>query len=148
MFARQTYFDKQLNTTSVELLHYTLSSKITDHQTQLKLFLLCTINKLPHLLNANVMHNHMTEFDNKQWYNWNGHLTECIDSATHGFLPQLLNLPTTEDLLPIYSTLISHLNINCGGLGILNASNKAVINLMTCLRQINQTTCLYHTPCQ
>ena len=137
-FAQQ-FFTDQLHTTREEAIK--LTSRITDHQTRLKLFSQCTINKLPHLLGADVMHNHTAEFDNEQWYNWNGHLTEGIDSITNEFMTELVGLPPTYEL-PTYSTLISHLNINRGGLGLLNASTRAapdfVINMMTCRKRISQ----------
>lgn len=137
-FARK-YFDEQLEITNEEASK--LTSRIIDHQTRLKLFSQCTVNKLPHLLDADIMHNHTTEFDNEQWYNWNGHLTRGIDSITQDFFAQLLNMQDTDEL-PTYSTLLTHLNINRGGLGIINASNRAapdfVINMMTCRRRSTQ----------
>ena len=87
------------------------------------------------------MHNHTPDFDNSQWYNWNGHLTQGIDNIIQSFFHLLLDIPSSEEI-PTYSTLISHLNVNKGGLGIINPSTRAVpnfvINMMTCRRRINQ----------
>ena len=136
-FAR-TFFDDQLKATELEARR--LTERIPDLQTRLKLFSQCTIHKLPHLLDADVMHNHTPEFENDQWYNWNGYLTEGIDNIIKTFFKHLLDIPITDEI-PTYSTLIAHLNINKGGLGILNASTRAapnfVVNMMTCRRRIS-----------
>ena len=117
-----------------------MSQAITDTQTRLKLFSTCIIQKLPHLLDSEIMHHYPTDdpscFEN--WYNWSGELTSEIDSITTSFLKQLLNLPT-EEPLPHISKLICHLNINKGGLGILNPSLRAapdfVLNMMISRRR-------------
>ncbi len=113
---------------------------IRDTQTRLKLFSQCTSQKLPHLLDSDIMHNYPTDNDSnfEQWYNWVGPLTTGIDNITTAFFQQLLDLPSNETLQPI-PTLISRLNINKGGLGIINPSLRAapdfVINMATCIQR-------------
>jgi hypothetical protein len=135
----QSFYDEQLREAEFEATQ--LSERISDLHTRLKLFSQCTINKLPHLLDSDVMHHHTPDFDNTQWYNWNGHLTQGIDNMIRSFFHKLLDIPPSEEI-PTYSTLIAHLNINKGGLGIINPSTRAVlnfvINMMTCRRRINQ----------
>ena len=132
-----TFYDEQLKITETEARQ--LTERIPDLHTRLKLFAQYTINKLPHLLDSDVMHNHTPDFDNAQWYNWNGYLTQGIDNIIHSFFKHLLDIPSSDNI-PTYSTLIAHLNINKSGLGILNASTRAVpnfiINMMTCQRRI------------
>ncbi len=69
--------------------------------------------------------------------NWNGHLTEGFDRIATTFFKTLLNIPEHETL-PTYASLITHLNINVGGLGLIHASTRAVpdfiINMMTSSR--------------
>jgi hypothetical protein len=131
------FFDKQLQ--AIRAATHSLKNSIPDLQTQMKLFLHCTIQKLPHLLDSDIMHKLPLEYDNDNWHNWNGPLTSGIGSTIHSFLQT--SLETTLDL-PTYSKLIAHLNTNQGGLGLLNASHRAapdfVINMMTCKRQMAQ----------
>jgi hypothetical protein len=85
------------------------------------------------------MRNLPLEYNNDNWHNWNGPLTNGIDSIIHSFLQT--SLETILDL-PTYSKLIAHLNINQGGLGLLNVSHRTapdfVINMMTCKCQMTQ----------
>jgi hypothetical protein len=85
------------------------------------------------------MHNLPQTFDNENWHNWNGPLTQGIDSIVNKFLTDILQ-PYGE--LPTYSMLIAHLNTNQGGLGLLKASHKAtpnfVISMMTCQQRMLQ----------
>jgi hypothetical protein len=137
-FARD-FYDEQLKTTDDEAKK--LTERIPDLHTRLKLFSQCTINKLPHLLDSDVMHNHSPDFENDLWYNWNGHLTQGIDTIIQSFLKSLLDIQPPNEI-PTYSTLITHLNVNQGGLGLLNASTKAipnfVINMRNCRQRISQ----------
>ena len=138
-----TDFAHQFYTEQLEVVRKGLTSMteaITDTQTRLKLFSTCIIQKLPHLLDSEIMHYYPTNdpayFEN--WYNWTGDLTSEINSITTSFLQLLLNL-LTEEPLPHISKLICHLNINKGGLGILNPSLRAapdfVLNMMICKRR-------------
>ena len=88
-FARN-FYDEQLKSTNDEAKK--LTERIPDLHTRLKLFSQCTINKLPHLLDSDVMHNHSPAFDNDLWYNWNGHLTQGIDTIIQSFLTSLLDI--------------------------------------------------------
>jgi hypothetical protein len=85
------------------------------------------------------MHNLPQTFDNKNWHKWNGQLTQGIDSIINKFPTDILQ---QDGELPTYSMLIAHLNTSRGGLGLLNASNKAapnfVISMMTCRQCILQ----------
>jgi len=129
------YYNQQLR--NVEAATEALTKNITDLHMRLKLFTTCTVNKLPHLLDSDIMHNLPSNFDNENWHNWNGPLTRGINSIIGRFLKTILD---HDDDLPTYSTLIAHLNTNKGGLGILNASLKAapnfVLNMMNCRHRI------------
>jgi hypothetical protein len=66
---------------------------------------------------------------------YNEQLT-TVQSAMHSLTNSIID----PQPLPTYSTLIAHLNIKDGGLGILNASHWAapdfVINMASCIRRI------------
>jgi hypothetical protein len=117
-----------------------MTHAITDTQTRLKLFSTCIIQKLPHLLDSEIMHYYPTDNTSHfaEWYNWAGVLTSELESITTMFFKGLLDLSPTEPL-PHISKLICHLNINKGGLGILNPSLRAapdyVLNMMICKRR-------------
>jgi hypothetical protein len=136
-FAREYYF-AQIETVSTSLS--SMLNAITDTQTRLKLFAQCTSQKLPHLLDSDIMHHYPTDNESnfEQWYNWMGPLTSGIDDITSTFFQQLLNLPQNEPLPPL-ATLITRLNVNKGGLGIINPSLRAapdfVINMASCIRR-------------
>ena len=136
-FAREYYF-AQIETVSTSLS--SMLNAITDTQTRLKLFTQCTSQKLPHLLDSDIMHHYPTDNESnfEQWYNWMGPLTSGIDDITSTFFQQLLNLPQNEPLPPL-ATLITRLNVNKGGLGIINPSLRAapdfVINMATCIQR-------------
>ena len=129
------FFDDQLK--EMERTAHSISTHIPDLHTRLKLFTQCITQKIPHLLDSDVLHNHSNEFLNEEWYNWNGHLTNGYDQIVNNFLRTLLNMQEDEPL-PMYASLITHLNINKGGLGILHASTRAIpdfiINMMSSSR--------------
>jgi len=82
------YYDEQLATVKSALQSHTTS--ITDLHTRLKLFSNCTIQKLPHLLDSDIMHNLPPDFNNECWYNWNGHLTNGINNQLyHPIVPTI-----------------------------------------------------------
>ena len=130
-FAQQ-FYDEQLK--EMEMVTHSINTQVPDLHTRLKLFTQCISQKLPHLLDSDVLHNHTNDFNNNEWYNWNGHLTAGYDKIVTQFLTTLLNI-NDPDTLPFYATLICHLNINKGGLGILHASTRAipdfVLNMMS-----------------
>jgi hypothetical protein len=133
----QTFYDEQLQSVTSTLT--SLEHSIPDIHTRLKLFTHCVLQKLPHLLDSDVMHNYPTIYtSNETWFNWTGDLTFGIDGLIDRFLRNILDIDE-DDYIPTYSILITHLNINKGGLGFLNASMRAaadfVLNTMLCKRR-------------
>ena len=134
----QEFYEEQIDTVTTSLM--SMMQAIRDTQTQLKLFTQCMSQKLPHLLDSDIMHNYPTDNDSdfKQWYNWTGPLTSGIDNITSTFFRALLELAPNEQLPPL-SNLISRLNVNKGGLGIINPSLRAapdfVINMASGIRR-------------
>jgi hypothetical protein len=57
------YYNEQISAVTTALNN--LTKNIADIHTHLKLFTTCTIQKLPHLLNSNIMHNLPQTFNNK-----------------------------------------------------------------------------------
>ena len=98
---------------------------ITDQQTRLCLFSQCIIQKLPHLLSADVLYHLPTNNPNPPWEEWNGPLTSNTDSIIKAFFTSLL---TTADITPNiaeYAILISQLGLRVGGLGLLCPRTRA-----------------------
>ena len=130
----QTFYDEQLQAVTSKLT--SLEHSITDIHTRLKLFAHCILQKLPHLLDSDVMHNYPTIYTlNNNWFNWAGDLTFGIDRLIDRFLHSILDI-SDDEYIPTYSILIAHLNTSKGGLGFLNASIRAapdfVLNTMLC----------------
>ena len=114
------FFKKQVEVvrTSAARLH----AQIPDLQTRLRMFTQCVIQKLPHLLAADVMHFLPLDYEAHHWEEWNGHLVDDIDTQIDSFMCTLLSIPS----LPSYSRKIAQLCIGNGGLSILDASARAV----------------------
>ena len=116
-----------------------LNDGFTDLQTRLRIFTQCTIQKLPHLLGADIMHNLPDDFldGDTNWWNWNGPLTAQLDAIISSFLATLLG---REDI-PTYALLISQISVGMGGLGLLNASHRAapdfVITMASAMKMAN-----------
>jgi len=86
----------------------------------LRLFSQCTIQKVPHLLGAEVMHLLPLDYDARHWEEWKGPLTERVDGQIVSFLEDL-----TGREIPQTSLLLSQISVAHGGLGLLNASARA-----------------------
>ena len=86
------------------------------------MFIQCVIQKLPHLLAADVMHFLPLDYEAHHWEEWEGHLVKDIDHQISSFLSTLLEIPS----LPVHALNIAQLTIGSGGLSILNASARAV----------------------
>jgi hypothetical protein len=85
------FFDEQLQ--AVRAATHSLTNAIPDLHTWMKFFLQCTIQKLPHLLDSDTMHNLPLEYNNDNWHNWNGPLTSSIDSLSTSSYKQALKQP-------------------------------------------------------
>jgi hypothetical protein len=134
------FYDQQITTVNSTLS--SLENNITDIHTRMKLFTQCILQKLPHLLDSDIMHNYPLDIDNNDnWFNWNGDLTSGIDGLIDRFLRTILNIDDNTPI-PNYAILIAHLNTNKGGLGFLNASIRAVpdfvLNMMFSKRRATQ----------
>ncbi len=141
----QEYYDEQITTVNKALKN--LNKAIPDLHTRLKLFSHCTIQKLPHLLDSDVMHNFplITTEAAKDWYNWNGPVPAGCDTIINDFLKTILDFKL-DDNIPNLACLITSLNTNRGGLGFLNASLRAVpdstLNIMISKRHSNSARLL------
>jgi len=118
-----------------------LNEDITDNQTRIRIFTHCTIQKLPHLLVTEIMHNLPEVFlegNNNGWI-WCGPQTQHIDATIGKFLASLLGREST----PNYVSIISQISIGLGGLGLLNSSHCAatdfVITMAAATRMANDS---------
>ncbi|KAL7525956.1 hypothetical protein ACHAXR_001239, partial [Thalassiosira sp. AJA248-18] len=117
-FAREFFAEKIAATTKNA---DALDAGFADLQTRLLIFKQCTIQQLPHLLGAEVMHFLPLNFDGADWICWNGPLVAEINELIENFLTTLIGGPEVPD----YAMSIAQIGINGGGLGLLNASNQA-----------------------
>ncbi len=108
------FFNNQLS--NVQTCITLLSTAITDPQTELRLFSQCLIQKLPHLLGCNVLYHFDPSNPPHTWTDWDGPLTSATNFIIQNFLSNLIG--TTS--LPHHALLIAQLNINAGGLSILD----------------------------
>ena len=109
------FFDQQLAAVRTNAL--ALTARVTNLQTRLRLFSQCTIQKVPHLLGAEVMHLLPLDYDARHWEEWNGPLTARVDEQIVSFLGDL-----TGREIPQASLLLSQISVAHGGLELLNAS--------------------------
>ena len=95
-----------------------LTTWVSNLQTRLCLFSQCTIQKVPHLLGAEVMHSLLLDFDAHHWEELNVPLTSRVDGQITSFLEDL-----TGREIPQASLLLSQISIMAHGvLELLNAS--------------------------
>ena len=118
-FANQ-FFLEQLKATKQQYTQ--LSTNIFDLQTWLKLFNTCTLQKLPHLLRADIMHNLPIDFDSNNWPAWTSPLVEGINHLITQFFQDLLG----TSHIPTISKYIGHVHTSKGGLGILFPHHQAI----------------------
>jgi len=96
----------------------------------------CTVQKIPHLLLTDALHNLNTNtLDiNTPFTRYNGPLTSAINGIISNFLATLLNI----DNLPQYSRRISQLDLKHGGLDMYDPQSRALtdlaINILTTSR--------------
>ena len=95
---------------------------ISDPQTRYKIFMECTIQKLPHLLLTDVLYNHDPNDTSQDFNHWNGPLTTAINNIIINFLQILFNI----DTLPPHSLQIAQLDVTNGGLGCWDPSARAI----------------------
>jgi hypothetical protein len=107
---------------------------ISNQQTHLRLFSQCIIQKLPHLLSADVLFHLPTDHPDPPWKKWNSPLTSNIDSVIKWFFSSLL---TTPDF-PEYATLLSQLGLRAGGLGLLCPCTRAAPDFVITMASTHQ----------
>jgi hypothetical protein len=79
-------YDKQLK--EIEMAaHLITSIQIPDLHTRLKLFTQCISQKLPHLLDSDILHNHTNKFIDDKWY---------LELPPHTSPPATIELPRTS----------------------------------------------------
>ena len=106
-----------------------LNAGITNIPTRLRISTQYNIQKLPHLLGADIMHNLPEDFleSDNNWWNWYGPLTKQIDATISKFLATLVG----RESIPNYALIISQISLGLGGLGLLNPRHRAAPDSMT-----------------
>ena len=117
------FFDHRIDDVKKNIT--SLLDNITDQQTRLRLFSQCIIQKLPHLLSADVLYHLPTNNPNPPWEEWNGPLTSNTDSIIKAFFTSLLTTADITPDIPEYAILISQLGLRAGGLGLLCPRTRA-----------------------
>ena len=115
----EEFFEEQLKEVRRNIA--SLHAGVPDLQTRLRMFTQCIIQKLPHLLGADIMHRLPMDFQAEGWQQWNGPLTSEIDKLVRQFLATIAGRET----IPEYAALIAQLSVAHGGLGILYAGQRA-----------------------
>jgi hypothetical protein len=100
----------------------TIHQAITNPQTLFKIFMECTIQKLPHLLQTDVLYNYNPNETNKNFTHWDGPLTNAINKIISNFLKTTFN----TDTLPHHSLQTAQLDITHGGLGMWDPGARAI----------------------
>jgi hypothetical protein len=120
-FARE-YFNTQL--IDIQTCNTTMSTAITDRHTKLRLFSQCLIQKIPHLLDINVLYHYDTDEPPPDWTNWNGPLTLTTSHIIARFISDTTGVTT----LPHHA--LPQLSLNAGGLGFLDPRTRAIPDFM------------------
>ena len=105
----------------------TIHNTIFDPQTRLRLFQSCTVQKIPHLLLTDALHNLNTDTldTNTPFTRYNGPLVSAINNIISNFIAPLLNIES----LPQYSPRISQLDLKHGGLDMYDPQSRALTDL-------------------
>jgi hypothetical protein len=128
------FINKQLLT--IQQQSDNIRDTIFDPQTRLRLFQSCNVQKIPHLLLTDTLHNlNTTTLDtNTPFTRYNGPLTSAINDIISNFLSTLLNIGS----LPQYSRRISQLALKHGGLDMYDPQSQAFTDLAI---NIQTTSC-------
>jgi hypothetical protein len=114
-----------------------LTTHLEDLQTTLRLFSMCTAQKITHLFAHDVYNTSMDNLPDQFWL-WNSAMTDQFSNMTADLLANITNQPS----LPVYSQLISNISIQQGGLGMQSPRTNAIIAYMTttkrCLQYVHQ----------
>jgi len=68
------------------------TSPISTPDSNSSIFNTCTLQKLPHLLGADIMHHLPLDFDPNAWLAWNGPLTQGLNKIINSFFTTLLSM--------------------------------------------------------
>jgi len=110
-----------------------LLSNLEDLQTTLRLYSMCTANKITHLFSHDVYNTELDDLPDQHWL-WNSELTDQFSSMTADLLANVTN----QTSLPIYSQLISNISVQEGGLGIQSPRANAIASYMTTTKRCLQ----------
>jgi hypothetical protein len=133
------YFTKC--TTTVQNCIKLLSDSISDQQTKLRLFSMCLIQKIPHLLSSDVMHHLPLDDADPPWEEWCGPLTQTTDKIIQDFLSTLLDV----EPIPEYATiLLSQLGLSAGSLGILCPRLRAAPDFVITMTSVCRRATRFH----
>jgi hypothetical protein len=100
--------------------------KDEDLQTTLRLYSVCTANKITHLFSHDVYNTTLDELPDQHWF-WNSDLTDKFSTMAADLIANIAN----QSSLPIYSQLIANISIQEGGLGIQSPRTNAITSHMT-----------------
>ena len=114
-----------------------LQSNLQDLQTILRIFSMCTANKVTHLFGCDVYNTPIQNLPSN-FYLWDSDLTSQFSDMTNDILANTTNTLT----LPTYSHIIAHMTINQGGLGIQHPRSHAITSYMTTTKR-----CLQYAHC-
>ena len=103
-----------------------LLRNLDDLQTILRIYSMCTANKITHLFGCDVFNTAVDELPSN-YFLWDSDLTQEFNSMTEEVIGEI----TQEPSLPIYSQIIANLSIKQGGLGIQSPRLHAIPSYMS-----------------
>jgi hypothetical protein len=106
---------------SLQFCQSFLLKALSKAQTTLRLYSMCTGNKITHLFSHDVYNTKLEELPEQHWL-WNSELTDKFSTMIADLLANITN----QSSLPIYSQLISNISIQEGGLGIQIPQTNAI----------------------
>ena len=108
---------------------------LDDLQTTLRLYSMCTANKITHLFSHDLYNTTMDKLPEQHWL-WNSDRRQTDEFST--MTANLLANISNQSSLPIYSQLIANISINKGGIGIQSARTNAITSYMTTTKRCLQ----------
>jgi hypothetical protein len=131
----QTFITKALGKAQTDANK--LLTGLEDLQTTLRLYSMCTAQRITHLFAHDVYNTEISELPDHYWL-WNSDMTDQFSTMTADLLANITN----QSILPVHSQLISGISILQGGLGIQSPRCNAISTYMTttkrCLQYVHQ----------
>lgn len=102
-----------------------ITSCLSDLQTMTRLFSVCTVHKMTHLFDSDVLSSPIEDLPNR-YYIWESPMSIEFDAMINDFLCSITNKPQ----LPDHTNIISTMSTSQGGLGLQHPRSNAIAAFM------------------